>query len=347
MGPQEKSNLTAMSEKILIIGPAWIGDMVMAQSLFKLLKQRHRDIQIDVCANASVIPLLRYMPEVSQAIAAPFGHGEIKLRARYQLAKQLRQVQYARAIVLPHSFKSALVPWLARIPQRTGWKGECRYGLLNDMRRLDKKRYPLMLEQYLALGLPAETPLSAPYPYPEFQVSPQAQTAALAKWGPSWRNRPVLALGPGAAFGPAKRWPETYFAETARQKLAEGWDVWLFGSAKDRPLTEKIMQLTDQRCENLAGRPELYETIALLALASGVITNDSGLMHIAAALGKKIIAIYGPTSPAFTPPLAKEATILQLQLDCQPCFKRVCPLTHHRCMQTLMPAAVLTAMRDW
>ena len=243
-----------MSHKILIIGPAWVGDMVMAQSLFKLLKQRDASLTIDVIAPAWTFSLLSRMPEVSQAIEMPMTHGELKLRARYQLAKQLRARGYDQVIVLPNSFKSALIPWLAGIPEkRTGWLGEFRDRLLNDIRHPDKQRYPLMIEQFMALGLPAKAPLPVQYPYPEFHIDPAAQEEVLAKHKPLWQNRPVLALCAGAEFGPSKRWPEEYFAQVANQKIAEGWDVWLFGSYKDRPVTDKIMQLTDNRCENISG----------------------------------------------------------------------------------------------
>jgi len=336
-----------MPHKILIIGPSWIGDMVMAQSLFRLLKQQNPDAMIDVLAPAWTFSLLSCMQEVNQAIEMPITHGELKLGARYQLAKKLRANQYDQAIVLPNSFKSALIPLFAGIPKRTGWLGEFRHFILNDARRLNKKRYPLMIEQYMALGLEPNQPLPSSYPYPEFTVAKAAQEAVLAKLKPLWRGRPVLALGAGAAFGSAKRWPEEYFAEIANQKLAEGWDIWLFGSEGDRPITNKIMQMTDQACENISGRTVLSETIALLSLVSGVLTNDSGLMHMAAALKKPIIALYGPTSPSFTPPLAADASILKLNLACQPCFARECPLEHHRCMRDLTPVSVLQTMMAW
>jgi heptosyltransferase II len=336
-----------MSSNILIIGPSWVGDMVMAQCLFKLIKQRHPHARLDVLAPAWTFSLLSCMPEVSQAIDMPLTHGELKLSARYALAKRLRSHGYDQAIVLPNTFKSALIPWLAHIPRRTGWLGECRYLLLNDIRRLDKQRYRLMIEQYMALGLAPHEPLPAVYPQPSFHVSSEAKAAALQKHQPLWRGRPVLALAAGAEYGPSKRWPEAYFAEVANKKLAEGWDVWLFGSPNDRPITENIRQLTDNRCDNLAGRLMLSETIALLSLVSGVVTNDSGLMHVASALDKPTIALYGSTSPAFTPPLSTKARILKLDLACQPCFKRTCPLGHLRCLRDLMPHQVLEAMTTW
>ncbi len=333
--------------KILIIGPSWVGDTVMAQALFKLLKQQHPQAEIDVLAPSWTFTVLGCMPEVSNAIEMPIGHGELKLRERYRIGKSLRAKQYDQAIVLPNSFKSALIPWFAGIPVRTGWLREARQLLLNDGRQLDKTRYPLMIEQYLALGIAPDAALPAEYPYPAFHVTEAAQQAALEKHQPKWPHRKVLALGAGAEFGPSKRWPAEYYAELAKQKLNEGYDVWLFGSPKDKPVTDSIMEMTQNRCENLAGRLQLSETIALLSLTAGVVSNDSGLMHIAAALDKPLIVIYGSTSPSFTPPLSKSAQVLKMNLSCQPCFQRECPLKHHQCMRDITPAQVANAMAAW
>lgn len=338
--------MSQQQPKILIIGPAWIGDMVMAHSLLRLLKQQHPNATIDVLAPAWTFSILKCMPEVSQAIEMPLKHGELNLRVRYQIAKKLQANKYDQAIVLQNSFKSALIPWLANIPVRTGWRGEFRYGLLNDIRKLDKKNYPLMVEQYVALGLPNRAKLPAQYPYPSFSVSPASQETTFHKLI-KVKTPHVLALGAGAAFGPAKRWPVEYFAQVANQKLAEGWGVWLFGSKEDHELMNQLMTLTNHRCENVAGKTELFETIDLLSQVSGVVTNDSGMMHMAAALNKPVIAVYGSTSPDFTPPLSKEATILKLDLECQPCFARECPLGHFRCMRDLKPELVVAAMRQW
>lgn len=334
------------NQRILVIGPAWIGDTVMAQSLFKVIKQHQPNSVIDVLAPEWTFSMLSRMPEVNRAINMPVGHGEFKLGDRYRVAKTLKG-QYDQAIVLPNSLKAALIPWLAQIPKRTGWRGEYRYGLLNDIRILNKKRYALMIEQYMALGLPAGASLPTPYPYPALQISSASQAAVLAKFGLTKTNRPIVGLSPGAAYGPSKRWPDTYFADVAKRKIAEGWDVWLFGSAGDSALIETIMAATEQQCVSFAGRTELAETIDLVSLTSGIVTNDSGLMHIAAALNKPVIAIYGSTSPDFTPPLSAQARILKLNLECQPCFKRDCPLLHHRCMRDLLPVQVLAAMNEW
>lgn len=335
-----------MNKKILVIGPAWVGDMVMAQSLFMLLKSRESSVEIDVLAPAWSLPLLARMPEVSNAIVIPLRHGEFQLMQRYRLGKVLREKKYTQAIVLPNSFKSALVPFFAKIPQRTGWVGECRYGVLNDTRRLDKKKYPLMIERFLALGLAEKDALPAVYPVPALEISLVSQQALLNKLRVTASGKPVLALCPGAEFGPAKRWPEQYYAAVAKQKIREGWDIWLLGSPNDVPSCDKIMALTEQGCVNFAGKTQLEEAIDLLGLATAVITNDSGLMHIAAALDKPMIALYGPTSAAFTPPLNPQARVLTLALDCQPCFQRECPLKHHHCMQQLMPQQVVDALQD-
>ncbi len=333
-----------MSKKILIVGPAWVGDMVMAQCLFKLLKQRDPHIVIDVLAPAWSLPLLARMPEVSSAIVMSLGHGQLNLGERYRIGKRLRENKYDQAIVLPNSFKSALVLWWARIPRRTGFRGEMRYFLLNDMRYLDKARYPLMIERFMALGLEQNETLPEVYPVPELHISSASQTTALANHQLVNPVRSVLALCPGAEFGPAKQWPENYYADIANAKLQEGWDVWIFGSSKDHAVAEQIQQATQQRAVNLAGKTTLEEAIDLLSLATVVVSNDSGLMHIGAALNKPLVAVFGPTSPSFTPPLNKNAKILSLTLDCQPCFQRTCPLKHHHCMRELKPIQVLAAI---
>lgn len=324
-----------------------MGDMVMAQCLFKVLKQRHPGAVLDVLAPAWSLPLLDRMPEVAQSFIMPIGHGTLALRERYQIAKMLRAHHYDQAILLPNSFKSALIPWLAGIPIRTGWRGEMRYLVLNDVRVLDEKRYPLMIERFMALGLPPNVPLPKDYPLPELSISTKSQQAALLQHGLTSSDQPTLALCPGAEFGPAKQWPEPYYAEVAKEKLDAGWAVWLFGSTKDQATAEKIMQMTDQRCVNLTGKTRLEEAVDLLSLVTGVVSNDSGLMHIAAALRKPLVALYGPTSATFTPPLHQQAEVVTLSLECQPCFQRICPLQHHRCMRELMPEKVLQMMAGW
>lgn len=337
------------TEKILMIGPAWIGDMVMAQALFKLLKSDPADPQIDVLAPAWSQPLLARMPEVNTALALPLTHGQLALRQRWQMGRDLRSQQYHQAIVLPNSWKSALIPYAANIPLRTGWRGEWRYGLLNDIRHLDKIRLPLMVQRFLALGLAANTPISQNTEHkfrPSLQASPEGIAAALTKFNLASPTQPVLALCPGAEFGPAKRWPAEHYAQIAKQKLAEGWLVWLFGSAKDQPVAAEIQQATQNRCMDFTGRTLLGEAVDLLSLADLVVSNDSGLMHIAAALDRPLIVVYGSSSPAFTPPLSDKVRILSLELSCSPCFQRECPLTHFKCLKDLSPEQVTQAISD-
>lgn len=335
-----------MPKRILIVGPSWVGDTIMAQCLFKLIKAEQPDAVIDVLAPEWTHSILACMPEVNAAIMLPIGHGEFKLATRWRLAKQLKDKQYDEAIVLPNSFKSALIPWLAGIPKRTGWRGEFRYGVLNDVRVLDKNRYPLNIEQYMALGVKRGDELKQPYHYPSLTIDTAIQAEALQRLNLA-TDKKILAISPGAAFGSAKCWPVEHFAKVANAKLNEGWAVWLFGSANDKPVIDAINAATENRCENLAGKLVLQETVALFAKADGVLTNDSGLMHVAAALHKPIVALYGPTSPAFTPPLALAATVLRTYLDCQPCFERVCPLKHQKCMTELLPERVMAAMAGW
>lgn len=343
--PTELKNI----QKILVVGPAWIGDMMMAHSLFQLLKQRNPDAQIDVLASGWTRQLLIRMPEVHQVIDMPIGHGSFAFAERRALGKELAVHGYDQAILLPNSFKSAFIPFYANIPLRTGWRGEMRYGLVNDLRVLDKKRFPLMVQRYAALALPKNSAPFVEFPYPQLVVDKSQRSQLLAKFALQL-NRPLLIICPGAEYGPAKRWPEHYFAEVADEKIRAGWQVWLMGSAKDREVTDAIRQLLleEEReyCFNLAGSTNLGEAIDLMDCADAVLSNDSGLMHIAAALQKPLAVIYGSTSPEHTPPLAERVKIISNQIDCAPCFERECPKIHHRCLRDLMPQQVLDALNS-
>ncbi|WP_122331001.1 lipopolysaccharide heptosyltransferase II, partial [Pseudomonas cannabina] len=271
--------------KILIVGPSWVGDMVMAQTLFQCLKQRHPECEIDVLAPEWSRPILERMPEVRAALSFPLGHGALELATRRRIGKSLAG-QYDQAILLPNSLKSALVPFFAGIPKRTGWRGEFRYGLLNDVRTLDKQRYPLMIERFMALAFDKGAELPRPYPKPDLRIDSATRDAALNKFGLTL-DRPVLALCPGAEFGESKRWPAEHYAQVAEARIREGWQVWLFGSKKDHPVGESIRQelIPGLREEsvNLSGETSLAEAIDLLSCADAVVSNDSGLMHVAAA----------------------------------------------------------------
>ncbi|MBK3749909.1 lipopolysaccharide heptosyltransferase II [Stutzerimonas balearica] len=331
---------------ILIIGPSWVGDMVMAQTLFICLKHQHPSCNIDVLAPEWSRPILERMPEVRQALSFPVGHGVLDLATRRRVAQGLRG-QYQQAILLPNSLKSALVPFLAGIPKRTGWKGEMRYGLLNDLRKLDKARYPLMIERFMALAFEPDAALPQPYPHPQLRIEMHSRDQALARFGLSL-DRPVLALCPGAEFGESKRWPAAHFAEVAERKIREGWQVWLFGSKNDHPVGQDIVQRLipglREEVVNLAGETSLAEAIDLLSCADAVVSNDSGLMHVSAALGRPLVAVYGSTSPAFTPPLSDRVETVRLGLECSPCFDRTCRFGHNNCMRELPPEQVVEAL---
>jgi len=332
-------------KKYLIIGPAWIGDMVMAQVLFKRLKQREPTSIIHVAAPAWTQALLARMPEVQKIIPLPFKHGELGLRKRYQMGRALRGEQYDHAIILQISYKSALIPFFANILQRTGARTEFRYGVLNDIRVLNKQDYPLMIQQYAAFAEPQQPALSAQeLPWPKLIVSAKNRALCQQKYHIPLDDRPILALCPGAEYGPAKRWPSQHFAAVANAKLNEDWQVWILGSPNDQTVAEEIQHLTHQRCLNLTGETTLLDAIDLLSLANIVLSNDSGLMHIASALDLPVVVIYGSSSPRYTPPLTQKVNIQSLNLTCSPCFKRHCPLSHTNCLKQLLPEQILAAL---
>lgn len=328
-------------KKILVIGPAWVGDMVLAQSLFKQLKIDQADCQIDVAAPTWTLPLLSRMPEVTSAIALPFKHGELALAARWQMGKKLATQGYDQAILLTNNLKSAIVPWAANIPLRTGFKGEMRYGLINDMRPLDKNVLKQTVQRFLALGRAPSQALPESLPLPALTADPQQASVLRQQLGIPQNQQSVLGLCPGAEYGEAKRWPAQHYAEVAQYALTQGWQVWLFGSTKDQAVTNEIQTLTQHKCVDLAGKTSLTEAIDLMALCHHVISNDSGLMHIAAALNKPLIAIYGSSDPKHTPPMTPQAVIAYLDLSCSPCFERICPLGHLNCLQQIKPADIL------
>ncbi|MFB1011005.1 MAG: lipopolysaccharide heptosyltransferase II [Thiopseudomonas sp.] len=333
---------------ILVVGPSWVGDMVMAQTLFICLKQQHPGCNIDVLAPDWSRPLLERMPEVRQALGFPLGHGVFDLATRRTIGKQLKG-RYDQAILLPNSLKSALTPFFAGIPKRTGWKGEMRYGLLNDLRILDKERYPLMIERFMALAYDKDAELPKPYPRPHLVVEAASRKAALQAFGLN-TTQPVLALCPGAEFGEAKRWPAAHYAVVAEQKIREGWQVWIFGSGKDRPGGDEIRNTLipglREEVTNLAGETSMAQAIDLMSCATAVVSNDSGLMHVAAALAVPLVAVYGSTSPQFTPPLAEQVAIVRTGIDCSPCFERTCRFGHYDCLRLLQPQPVLDALEQ-
>ena len=331
--------------RILIVAPSWIGDALLAQPLLRRLHDRLGRVTIDALAPPWCGPLLERMPEISEVIASPFAHGELKLRERWALGRELAKRRYDQAIVLPNSLKSALIPFFADIPLRAGYTGEFRYGLLNLVHKLDPAKLPLMAERYALL---AETPgeeLPRPLPPVRIQADPVNTARTTARLGLD-RSRPVAVFCPGAEYGPAKRWPALHFAALARELAKRGYAIWLIGSGKDAQMGEEIRAASAGVCVNLCGKTDLAAAIDLMYCAELVISNDSGLMHVAAALSRPLIALYGSSSPAHTPPLTLSsqpgsARVVNIDIACSPCFARACPLGHFKCMNDLLPAQVL------
>jgi heptosyltransferase II len=314
--------------------------MMMAQSLLKMLKYQHPQLVIDVLAPAGLSGLLQRMPEVKHIISHNFQHRQLDWRARYQLGKQLRSQHYQQAIVLPNSWKSALVPFWANIPRRTGYLGEWRYGLLNDVRILDNILVRQTVKQYVQLAADGHSALQF-LPHP--QLSP-ANVAYTLQRLHLIHKHPLLILCPGAEYGIAKQWSMESFAIVGKRKAEQGWQVWVLGSAKEAMLGAKIAALAGKNCINLCGETQLGEAVDLLSLADAVISNDSGLMHVAAALDKPLIAIYGSSDAGKTPPLSSHAKIVELGLACSPCFQRTCPLQHYRCLRDIKPQQILSLL---
>jgi heptosyltransferase-2 len=333
-----------VKRKILVVAPAWVGDMVMAQSLLLRLKELYQPLSIDVLAPRATLPLLDRMVQVDNGLPLDIGHGQLLLRKRYRTGKALRQTNYDQAIVLPNSFKSALVPWFGKIPVRTGWKGEFRYGLLNDLRHLDKSRLPLMVQRFCALATRDEGCHVKETPVPALSVD-EANLGRLLASLQLNLDRPVLGLCPGAEYGTAKQWPARYYAAVANHFINEGGQVWIFGSKGDVPVGQEIISTVSAKhrsaCLDLTGKTELVDVVDLISQTNCIVSNDSGLMHISAALNRPMVVIYGSSSPEFTPPLSNNAEIASVELDCSPCFKRDCPFGHTDCLRQLYPERVI------
>ncbi|MGQ0655781.1 MAG: lipopolysaccharide heptosyltransferase II [Betaproteobacteria bacterium] len=314
--------------RILVVAPNWIGDALMAQPLLRRLRRKTPAPRIDVVAPAWVAPLVRRMPEVDEVIEVPVRHGAFDLGARWRLGRELRRRGYDQAIVLPNTWKSALPAFLAGIPLRTGYTGEARYGLLNL--RYKKSEAP-MREHYAAL---ADAPGRFRKDIPHTRLlSDEAQVkSTLRRFG---IGGGYAVFCPGAEYGPAKRWP--YFAQLAG-KLP--MPVVIVGSKQDLAAAAGI------EGKNLAGRTTLDEAIDVIAGSRVVVSNDSGLMHVAAALGRPLVALFGSSSPSHTPPQPGASRVIWLGIECSPCFQRTCPLGHFRCMREIDVDNVLKAIQN-
>lgn len=336
--------------KILIIGPSWIGDMVMAQSLFIKLKELNPNCEITVTAPNWSLPLLERMPEISKTLANPFGHGDFAFGKRREMGKKLKDENFDLAIILPNSFKSALVPYFAQIKKRRGLKGEQRYIVLNEIYKNIKKKLPLMVQRYVALAynptefLPQKPEDLGKIPFPHLNANkeniPQiCQNLSIE------HNDHVLGICPGAEYGNAKRWPAEYYAKVAETWIKNRGIAYIFGSHKDLPVAQNLINAIDEKYRNkcfiITGKTSLPEAVDLLAGCEIVVTNDSGLMHVTAAVKTPLVAIYGSSTTNYTPPLSDKAEVVALDLKCRPCFKRECPFSTTECLKKIYPNIVL------
>ena len=328
----------------LLVAPAWVGDAVMSEPLLRRIAAKDQR-PVDVLAPPWVAPVFERMPNVGRVIPAPFAHGKLDLAGRWKIGRALQALGYRNAYVLPNSLKSALPVAFAGIPNRIGFTGECRYGLLNRRQSLDKQALPRMVDRFLALA-PETTPTTSDNATPALRVAPAAFADICHRLGLT-RGERLAILCPGAEYGPAKRWPAEHFAALARALIDQGWTVWIIGSNKDLAIGESIEHLSQGAARNLCGRTQLADAIDLLSDADVVVTNDSGLMHVAAALERPLVALFGSSSPEFTPPLAQRVVILQHPVPCSPCFERTCRYGHLDCLTQLAPQIVLEAIRSF
>ena len=339
-------------QSILIIAPNWIGDAVSTQPLLANLKVLYPNSKIDILASNWVAPVYRACSEVHEVIEAKFEHKKLQWNLRKQLAKVIEAKNYQACFVLPNSFKSVLIPWLANIPFRIGYRGELRFGLINlALDNPSKVNRPPMMEHYLALSqlLKDDESISLDRLAPKLNVSSAAKQQVEQKLqGANINSDSIYAICPGAEYGPSKRWPTEYFAVLAQQLIKQNSNnqIILLGSKSDHSLAQEITSKGQQasNVHNWCGNTSLDEAIALIGMSKAVVSNDSGLMHIAAALQIPQVAIFGSSDPAHTPPLSDRAKIIWLNMSCSPCHKRVCPLGHLRCLKDILPEQVLTTL---
>ena len=343
-------------QSILIIAPNWIGDAVMTQPLLATLKAQYPESKIDVLASNWVAPIYRACSEVHTVIEAKFEHKQLQWDLRRQLAKELSLKKYQACFVLPNSFKSALIPWLANIPFRIAYRGEWRFGLINlALANPSKINRPPMVEHYLALSQILNGEASSSFdrePAPQLHVSSAAKESIQNKLQHAKIDSDnIYIMCPGAEYGPTKRWPINHFAQLAQQLIADNptLQIILLGSKGDHVFAQEIQSQAKQntRIHNWCGNTSLDEAIALIGMSKAVISNDSGLMHVAAALKTPQVAIFGSSDPAHTPPLSDKAKVIWLNLPCSPCHKRECPLGHLKCLNDILPEQVFATLHTF
>jgi len=333
-------------ERILIVAPSWVGDAILSEPLVALLREPFEDPCVDVLVPPWCAPVYARMRGIRRIIESPFGHGKLDLAARRRLARELSGEGYTHSFVLPHSWKSALVPFFARIPKRVGYRGEARWGLLTDARTFDEKAMPRLVDRFAALAMPKGS--LVPMPPAPILVPDRVNRATAMRTLHLKADRPAVVLCPGAEYGPAKRWPPNQFAELAAMFLNDGLDVWIVGSPNDRVAADAVRNSLGNninKVRDLTGKTDLGTAIDILSTASLVVSNDSGLMHAAAAVGVPVLALFGSSSPTYTPPLSPVAQVARIDIPCSPCFQRECPLGHFRCMRELKPPIVYNLAR--
>jgi heptosyltransferase-2 len=325
---------------ILIVPYMWIGDFVRCHTVVKLLRERFPSRPIDVLTTTMVAPLLDYMPGVRKGIVVDLPRKQLALAQHRALGARLRAEGYGQTLVMPRTWKSALAPFLAGIPIRTGFVGEARFGLINDLRP-GERRLPRMVDRCAALALPKGAALPADWPLPELHVNGSEVAAWRARPGLAGDGRRVVAFAPGAV-GPSKRW--SYYADLARRLVAQGHRVWVIGGPGEKDLATEIVRGAETDMRDLTG-PDLRNAILALAAADAAVSNDSGLLHVAAALGTPAIGIFGPTSPWHWAPLNPIAAVIETTtaLPCRPCHKPTCRYGHHRCMRDISAEQVEVA----
>jgi heptosyltransferase-2 len=321
----------------------WIGDFVRCHTVVKLLREREPSRAIDMLATTNVAPLVDYMPGVRKGIIVDLPRNELAYAEHRALGERLRTEGYAQALVMPRKWKSALAPYLAGIPRRTGFFGEARLGLINDLRPGERRLFR-MIDRCASLALRRGEAQPATWPQPELVVPSSEVLAWRRRLGLSNDGRPVIALAPGAV-GASKRWPENSYAELTARLVAGGKSVWIVGSEKEKALAANIMGHPSPHIRDLTG-PDLRNAILALKAADAVVSNDSGLLHVAAALGTPTVGIFGPTSAWHWAPLNPLAAVMETpnELPCRPCHKPVCRVRHHQCMHDISVAQVALAV---
>ena len=320
--------------------------MVMAQCLLQTLKSREDNPAITLAAPAVTARLAHRMPEVGKIIETPFQHGRLQLADRWRIGRSLRGHRFDQAIILPGSLKAALLPFFAKAAVRTGYRGEPRWGLINDPRTRPSTKDDPMAARFVQLAFAADAAAVSTYPYPRLVNYPQNVARIFQSIGRNVTSAPIIALCPGAEFGPAKRWPEAHFVAVADHFLQQGWQIWLLGGQSDQAVARNIVRTSSdpEQCVDLTGKTSIEDVIDLLAHARAAVSNDSGLMHVAAATGTPIVGIFGSSSELHPPPLGRLTDAVSQTLDCRPCFARKCPLGHTQCLETLGPDRVIASL---